>query len=334
MKQAKGGVISGLFGLWDSWGSRQVSAGQGKCSQGLGLGSQAWEEFDEAMENDFRTASKRHWTTMRQWGKQHTVNTVCSEDGVLRTLTQDIVDWWKENFEDLNLTNTPSSEKAGPGHSGTSSLISEAEFAKVVKKLFSSTPLVGSLRVHGSLPNHSTCVDLEKAFKRGLLRHSGVSGPLIQAAQSLYDWCQRLVRMAGNKSNLFPVRVGFCHGCPLSPILFIFCQKADRISRHSQAVKGVWCHLLFADNVFLLASSVCDLQLSLDQFAAEHEATSIRISFSKPEALVLSRKEVGCFLWVGEEILPQVEEFKYLRVLFTREKWSGRSTGRLVRRLQ
>ncbi|TWW74393.1 hypothetical protein D4764_14G0003960 [Takifugu flavidus] len=40
--------------------------------------TRAWEEFGEAMENDFQTASKRFWTTIRHLrkGKQCTVNTV------------------------------------------------------------------------------------------------------------------------------------------------------------------------------------------------------------------------------------------------------------------
>jgi len=40
--------------------------------------------------------------------------------------------------------------------------------------------------------------------------------------------------------------------------------------------------------------------------------------------MVLSRKRVECSLWVGNEILPQVEEFKYLGVLFTSEGWMER----------
>ena len=81
-------------------------------------------------------------------------------------------------------------------------------------------------------PVHMCFVDLEKAFNRvprgvlwGVLREYGVSDPLIQAVHFLYDWCQSLVRIAGNKSDLFPVRVGLrqgsalCHrlnGCMLS----------------------------------------------------------------------------------------------------------------------
>ncbi|TWW74560.1 hypothetical protein D4764_14G0005630 [Takifugu flavidus] len=80
--------------------------------------NRAWEEFGEVMENDFRTALKRFWTTIQRLrkGKQCTVNTVYSGDGVLLTSTWDVVDQWKEYFGDLlNPTNAPSSEETGPG---------------------------------------------------------------------------------------------------------------------------------------------------------------------------------------------------------------------------
>ena len=45
----------------------------------------------------------------------------------------------------------------------------------------------------------------------------------------------------------------------------------------------------------------------------------MRISTSKSEAVVLSGETGDCPLQVGGESLPQVEEFKYFRVLFTSE---------------
>ena len=50
-------------------------------------------------------------------------------DGALLTSTRDVVDRWKEYFEDLLR------KGAGPGDSGVGSPISEAEVAEVVKKL-------------------------------------------------------------------------------------------------------------------------------------------------------------------------------------------------------
>ncbi|TWW81643.1 hypothetical protein D4764_01G0014580 [Takifugu flavidus] len=84
------------------------------------------------------------------------------------------------------------------------------------------------------------------------------------------------------------------------------------------------------DDVVLLASSTCDLQRSLDRFTAACEAAGMKISISKPEAMVLNWKKVECLLRVKEEILPQVEEFKYLGVLFTSE---GRMEREIDRRI-
>ncbi|KAK0146713.1 Retrovirus-related Pol polyprotein from type-1 retrotransposable element R2 [Merluccius polli] len=149
-------------------------------------------------------------------------------------------------------------------------------------------------------------VDLEKAFDCvprgvlwGVLREYGVSDPLIRAVRSLYDRCQSLVRIAGSLGAAEGVRFGDL-----------------RIGS-----------LLFADDVVLLASSDRDLQLSLDRFAAECKAAGMRITTSKSES---NRIRVECTLRVGDEILPQVEEFKYLGVLFTSE---GRMEWEIDRRI-
>ncbi|KAK3537233.1 hypothetical protein QTP70_003994 [Hemibagrus guttatus] len=162
----------------------------------------------------------------------------------------------------------------------------------------------------------------------------GVRGPLLRVVRSLYNRSRRLVRIANCKSDLFPVHVGLRQGCPLSPVLFIFFR--DRISRRSQGLEGVRfgdhriSSLIFADDVVLLAPSSLDLQHALGLFAAEGEAAGMRVSTSKSEAMVLDRKKVACTLQVGGEFLPQVEEFKYLGVLFTREGRMDRQIDRWI----
>ena len=106
-----------------------------------------------------------------------------------------------------------------------------------------------------------------------------------------------MVRIASSKSDLFLVHVGLRQGCPLSPGLFIIFM--DRISS------------------VLMAPSSQDLQHVLGWLAAECEAAGMTISTSKSEAMVLDWKKVACSLRVGGELLPQVEEFKYLGVLLT-----------------
>ncbi|KAI3353184.1 hypothetical protein L3Q82_019738 [Scortum barcoo] len=317
------------------------------------------------MEEDYRSVgleeilANRPATVRRlRRGKQYSANTVYSAGGELLTSTGDIVGRWKKYFEDLlNPTDLPSNEEAEAGGTGEENSAdsrhlgfrrNNAVFVLVVEQWTSSIPSTGCLRVYGSLPNQSTCalwiwrrhstVSLV-VFCGGAPCEYGVREPLLRAVRSLYDRSRSLVRIAGSKSDLFPVHVGLRQGCPLSPVLFIIFM--DRISRRSQGPEGVRfgnhriSSLLFADDVVLMASSGQDLQHVLERFAAECEAAGMRISTSKSEAMVLDRKRVACPLQVGGEVLPQVEEFKYLGVLFTSEgkmEREMRLTGGLVQR--
>ncbi len=113
-------------------------------------------------------------------------------------------------------------------------------------------------------------------------------GSLLRAIQSLYSQSKSCIRDLGNKSDSFTVGVGLCQGCALSPILFmIFMDRFLRCSHRGVGLQsGVLISLLlFADDVVLMASSVCDLQHILDLFAAECEAAGMRISTSKSEAM-------------------------------------------------
>ena len=73
--------------------------------------------------------------------------------------------------------------------------------------------------------------------------------------------------------SIFSAGAGLHQDCPLSPILFVIFM--DRILRHSLGEENVQfeglriAFLLFADDVVLLASSHCDPQNALGQFAAE-----------------------------------------------------------------
>ncbi|KAI3365768.1 hypothetical protein L3Q82_000703 [Scortum barcoo] len=181
-------------------------------------------------------------------------------------------------------------------------------------------------------PVHMCFVDLEKAFDRvprgilwGVLHEYG-------AVQSLYDRSRSLVRIAGSKSDLFPVHVGLRQGCPLSPVLFIIFM--DRISRRSQGGRResglgtTGFHLCFLQMMLSCwLHQTRTFSMYWERFAAECEAAGMRISTSKSKAMVLDWKRVACPLQVGGEVLPQVEEFKYLGVLFRL-----RLTGGLVQR--
>ncbi|KAL3987397.1 N-acetylgalactosamine 4-sulfate 6-O-sulfotransferase [Sarotherodon galilaeus] len=100
--------------------------------------TRVWEEFREAMEKGFRTASKIFWQTIRRLGrgKRCSTCTVYSVGGVLLTSTEKIVRRWKEYFEDLlNTTGTSSVAEAESGDEGDDPPISGGEVTKAVKQL-------------------------------------------------------------------------------------------------------------------------------------------------------------------------------------------------------
>ncbi|KAK3523969.1 hypothetical protein QTP70_017490, partial [Hemibagrus guttatus] len=100
--------------------------------------TRVWEEFGEAMEKDYRTASGKFWQTVRRLrrGKQLSANTVYGGGGELLVSTGDIVGRWKEYFEDLlNPTDTPSVEEPEAEDSEVDSFIPQAEVTEVVQQL-------------------------------------------------------------------------------------------------------------------------------------------------------------------------------------------------------
>ena len=95
-----------------------------------------WEEFDKAMEKDFRAAPKRFWKIRRE--KRGTIQAVYSKDGTLFTSTEEVLGWWKEYFGDLlNPTQPPSVMETELEDDGVSSPISLGEVTVVVKQLHS-----------------------------------------------------------------------------------------------------------------------------------------------------------------------------------------------------
>ncbi|KAI3368076.1 hypothetical protein L3Q82_026899, partial [Scortum barcoo] len=279
----------------------------------------------EAMEEDYRSASKRFWQTVRRLrrGKQYSANTVYSAGwGAVDLNWGDIVGRWKKYFEDLlnpNPTDLPSNEEAEAGDSEVDSSITQAE---VTEGDHTSQPPHGKVYCARVLERRIRPDRVDPRIQEeqcGFRPWSWNTGPALypplRVLEGLWEFAQPVHMCFVDLEKAFDrVPRGILWG-----VLRMRFLGVARGRRESWFGNHRISSLLFADDVVLLASSSQDLQHVLERFAAECEAAGMRISTSKSKAMVLDRKRVACPLRVGGEVLPQVEEFKYLGVLFTSE---------------
>ncbi|KAK3552246.1 hypothetical protein QTP86_006094 [Hemibagrus guttatus] len=252
-----------------------------------------WEEFGEAMEKDYRTASGKFWQTVRRLRREEPeaedseVDSFITQAEVTKVVQQ-LLGGKAPGVDEIRPEYLKSLDVVGLSWLTRLCNIAGITLLSLPGKVYSRVlerrvrpVLEGSWEF--AQPVYMCFVDLEKAFDRvprgilwEVLWEYGVRGPLLRAVLSLYNRSRSLVRIA----------------------------------------------------------SCLDLQHALGHFAAEREAAGMRVSTSKSEAMVLDRKKVACTLQVGGEVLPQVEEFKYLGVLFTSEaemSFLRRVAGRSLR---
>ncbi|KAK3575180.1 hypothetical protein QTP86_020916, partial [Hemibagrus guttatus] len=316
------------YQAWLAWGTPEAAEAYRQAKQTTAVvvseaKTRVWEEFGEAMEKDYRTASGKFWQTVWRLrrGKQLSANTVYGGGGELLVSTGNIVGRWKEYFEDLlNSTDTPSVEEPEAEDSEVDSFITQAEVTEVVQQLLGGkAPGVDEIR-----PEYLKSLDVV-----GLSWLTHLCNIAWRSGTVPLDWATRVVVPLFKKGDRRGAR-GFVgvHMC------FVNLEKAfDRVPR------GILWEVLWEYGVrglynrsrsLVCIASCLDLQHALGRFAAECEAAGMRVSISKSEAMVLDRKKVACTLQVGGEVLPQVEEFKYLGVLFTSE---GRMDREIDRRI-
>ncbi|KAK3525692.1 hypothetical protein QTP70_005846 [Hemibagrus guttatus] len=353
--------------------------------------TRVWEEFGEAMEKDYRTASGKFWQTVQRLrrGKQLCANTVYGGGGELLVSTGDIVGRWKEYFEDLlNPTDTPSVEEPEAEDSEVDSFITQAEVTEVVQQLLGGkAPGVDEIRPEylksldvvglswltrlcniawrsGTVPLDWATGVVVPIFKKGDWRvcsnYRGIT--LLSLPGKVYSRVlERRVRplveprIQEEQCGFRPSRGTLDQLHTLHRVLegswefaqpvhmcFVDLEKAfDRVPRGilwevlwEYGVRGPLLRAvrsLYNRSRSLVCIANClDLQHALGRFAAECEAAGMRVSTLKSEAMVLDRKKVVCTLQVGGEVLPQVEEFKYLGVLFTSEGRMDREIDRWI----
>jgi hypothetical protein len=131
-------------------------------------------------------------------------------------------------------------------------------------------------------------VDLEKAFDRvprevlwWALRRLGVEGGMIRLIKAMYAGSTTAVKVQGEGTESFEVRVGVHQGSVLSPLLFVMVMEA--LSRDCR--EGLPFELLYADDLVLMAESREELAGKLGVWKKSLEAKGLRVNISKTKIM-------------------------------------------------
>ena len=179
---------------------------------------------------------------------------------------------------------------------------------------------------------HACFVDLQKAFDsvkrdelwKSLEEHE-VSLTLIKAIKSFYVEPKSCVQISGKLSNSFQIDVGVRQGCILSPLLFIMLMNSisKKIDPSMKALEvGMWKlkpvkvkMLSFADDLVLFGKNQKDLQHNINILNTELKKRSLIINTKKTKTMVVCREEKIHQITLNNDILEQVDSYKYLGVI-------------------
>src|SRR6267154_3262622 len=155
-------------------------------------------------------------------------------------------------------------------------------------------------------------VDLEKAFDRvphdvvwWALRHVGVAEWIVNLIKIMYEGVTTSVKINGEESEGFEVKVGVHQGSVLSPILFNIVMQA--IADNFKV--GLPWELFYADDLVLLAESRAELERRLLEWIGSLKEKGLRVNIGKT-------KVMNCKVGIG-----QVENSANIRVEFAEKGW-------------
>ena len=148
------------------------------------------------------------------------------------------------------------------------------------------------------------------------MRDDGVPEKIVRLIKAYYVGTRAFIRADGGISKEISIDKGVRQGYALSPILFNF--VIDQIMKTLDKQKGVTISpalsitdLDYADDGDILAESIIEAQLMIDDIAARSLATGLKISQSKTKSMRTSALDETQITLNGIPI-EDIQNFKYL----------------------
>ena len=139
----------------------------------------------------------------------------------------------------------------------------------------------------------------------------------------LYSGVETRVVLNGRKSRWFAMesRLRMDAPCHHSYFIIYLMGMAEELERAQLGVnlEGCWCGTLMYGDDVLVADSGAELQAMLDVVVAYVSRWKMKFNSRKSKVMVVGKREAGVSGKIGEEIVEEIEEFKYLRVWVDRK---------------
>jgi Reverse transcriptase (RNA-dependent DNA polymerase) len=159
---------------------------------------------------------------------------------------------------------------------------------------------------------------------------------LVELLEDLYSKTISAVRVDGELTEWFRVRVGVRQGCGLSPYLFNLILEAMMQVALNNTEIGIRIsgelinNLRFADDIDLLAESRNQLQELTNKVYESSRRFGLQINGEKTKTMTIGKKQERLDIKLGTEELEQVEEFIYLGGVITEDAGCAKDMKRRI----
>jgi len=148
----------------------------------------------------------------------------------------------------------------------------------------------------------------------------GVNGKMHRALQALYSQVKCAVKLNGHQTDWFTVKCGLKQGCLLSTLMFnmYVSNLSETLNKLNKGIEvnGQYInHLLYADDLVLLAENETDLQLMLDLLSRWNVSNKMAINSNKTKVVHFrnaSVKRSSVQFKCGESIIDYTNTYRYL----------------------